>query len=107
VEFERWYGPTPDYVAAALWSGHDRGDVVLDLEHDDTHSERRMKCRLGQRFRFLRDFLLPPCQRCESNASSGASEGGHMFQYSELTLRFLHDSQARWTPATPLAFVAY
>jgi hypothetical protein len=38
VEFEQWHGPTPDYVAAALWSGHDRGDVVLDLERDDTHS---------------------------------------------------------------------
>jgi hypothetical protein len=82
VEFERWYGPTPDYVAGALWSGgHDREDDVLDLELDDIHSQRRMKCRLGQRSRLLRDrsFHRPPCRRYANNASSGALEG-HVLQ---------------------------
>ncbi len=111
------YGPRPDFAAAALWIEHGRSLHGGPWDHEEWNWD---DCSVPQCFRSLTESCLPlrlhfgeryrrllprRHRRCVNNASRIALAGcSHWFATClERTLRFLHDSHARWTPATLLA----
>lgn len=79
--------------------------MLLSREHGSAHlQEHEDQMSDWVRLRFGKSFRLPLRRRYGCSASSGRLDGRHTDATTlELTLRFLHDSHARWTPVVLLA----